>query len=69
MELAKWLTSKSVKHMMFLSKETNEDLVIIKDSLLELKMNWDSDIDIQDICKQYHGRIQVFEFKFLESYF
>ena len=55
MELAQWLTSKSVERMMFLSEETNENLVRIKESLLELKMNWESDIDIKHIRKQYQN--------------
>jgi hypothetical protein len=55
MELAQWLTSKSVKCMIFLSEETNENLVRIKESLLELKTNWDSDIDIEQIHNQHQN--------------
>ena len=57
MELAQWLTSKSVKRMMYLSEETNEDLVSIRESLLELKTKWESDIDIKQIHKQYQNEL------------
>ncbi len=39
MDLAQWLTSKSVKCMMFLSDKTNKNLVRFKESLLDLKTN------------------------------
>ncbi len=39
--------------MMFLSDKTNENLMRIKESLLDLKTNWDSDINIEQIRKQY----------------
>ena len=43
--------------MIFVSKETDEDLVSIKESLLELKTSWDSDIDIKQIRKQYQNEL------------
>ena len=57
MELAQWLTSKSIERVIILGNETEQNLVEIKNSLLKWKSKWDTDIDIEEIHTQYQDEL------------
>ena len=61
MELAQWLTSKSIERVIILGNETEQNLVEIKNSLLKWKSKWDTDIDIEEINTQHQDELTRIE--------